>query len=66
MAVLCADRDPIDLPLRGAGKLILDPTRKGYSKAALLQPVREIRTDVSQSGNNQLIQVNCKMFVVRN
>jgi hypothetical protein len=57
MTVLCADRDPIDVLLRGAGKLILDPTCKGYSKAALLQPVREIRADGSKSGNNQLIQV---------
>jgi hypothetical protein len=57
MTVLCADRDPIDVPLRGAGKLILDSTCKGYSKAALLQPVREITADGSKSGNNQLIQV---------
>ena len=57
MTVLCTDRDPIDVPLRGAGKLTLEPTCKGYSKAALLQPVREIRADGSKSGNNQLIQV---------
>ena len=57
MTVLCADRDPIDVPLRGAGKLMLDSTCKGYSKAALLQPVREIIADGSKNGNNQLIQV---------
>jgi len=57
MTVLCADRDPIDVPLRGAGKLMLDSTCKGYSKAAMLQPVREIRADGSKSGNNQVIQV---------
>jgi hypothetical protein len=57
VTVLCADRDPIDVPLRGAGKLILDPNCKGYSKAALLQPIQAVRADSSKSGNNQLIQV---------
>ena len=57
MTVLCADRDPIDIPLRGASKLVLDPTCKCDSKAALLQPVRVIKADGSRSGNNQLIQV---------
>jgi len=57
MTVLCADRDPIDIPLRGAGKLVLDPTCKGYSKAALLQPVRVIKAYGSRSRNNILIQV---------
>jgi hypothetical protein len=57
MTVLCADRDPIVVPLRGAGKLILDSTCKDYSKAALLQSVREIRADGSKNENNQLIQV---------
>jgi hypothetical protein len=37
MTVLCADRDPVDVPLKGAGKLLIDPTYKGYSRAALLQ-----------------------------
>jgi hypothetical protein len=55
--VLCADRDTVDIPLRGAGKLVLDPTCKGYSKAALLQPVWVIKAESSRSGNNQLIQV---------
>jgi hypothetical protein len=29
MRVLCADRDPVDIPLKGAGKLFLDSTCKG-------------------------------------
>ena len=57
MTVLCADRDPVDIPLKGAGKLILDPTCKGYSWAALLQPVQAIKANSSKNGNNQLIQV---------
>jgi hypothetical protein len=55
--VLYSDRDPIDVPLRGAGKLILDSTSKGYSRAALLQPVREISVDGSKRANKQSIQV---------
>jgi hypothetical protein len=57
MTVLCADQDPVDVTLKGAGKLTLDPTCKGYSKAALLQPVRVINANSSKSGNNQLVQV---------
>jgi hypothetical protein len=57
MKVLCADRNPIDIPLRGATKLVLDPTCKGYGKAALLQPVRVIKADGSRSGDKQLIQM---------
>jgi hypothetical protein len=57
MTVLCADRDPVDLPLKGAGKLFLDSTCKGYSKAALLQPMRSILANNSDNGGNQLIQV---------
>jgi hypothetical protein len=57
MTVLCADQDPVDVFLKGAGRLTLDPTCKGYSKAALLQPVRVIKANSSKSGNNQLVQV---------
>jgi len=57
LTVLCADRDPVEVPLRRTGKLTLDPTCKGFSRAALLQPVRGINANGSKSGNNQLIQV---------
>jgi hypothetical protein len=60
MTVLCADRDPVDIPLKGTGKLILDPTCKGYSKAALLRPVRVIKANSSKRLNNQLIQVQLR------
>jgi len=59
LTVLCADRDPVDIPLKGTGKLILDPTCKGYSRAALLQPVRIVHAN-SSKGNNQLIQVKLR------
>jgi hypothetical protein len=47
----------MDIPLKGAGKLMLDPTRKDYSKAALLQPMRVLQANSSKNGNNQLVQV---------
>jgi hypothetical protein len=30
MPVLCADQDSIDILLKGAGKLVIQPTCKGY------------------------------------
>jgi hypothetical protein len=56
MAV-CADRDPVDIPLKGAGKLLIDSTFKGYSRTALLQPMRVIHANSSNGENNRLIQV---------
>jgi len=55
--VLCSDRDPVDIPLKGAGKLIIDSTCKGYSKAALLQPMRSVLANNSNTRDSQLIQV---------
>ena len=57
MTVLCDDWDPVDIPLKGAHKLSLDSTCKGYSKAVLLQPMRSILANNSYKGNNQLIQI---------
>jgi hypothetical protein len=34
MTVLSADRDRVDTPLKGAGRLVLEPACKGYSKVA--------------------------------
>ena len=58
--MLCADRDLGEVPLKGAGKLTLDPTCKGYSRAALLQPMRVINATSSKSGSNQLVQVQLR------
>ena len=57
MTVLCNDRDPVDIPLKGAGKLFIDSTCKGYSKAALLQPMRSVLVNSSKTKDSQLIQV---------
>jgi len=42
MTVLCNDRDPVDIPLKGPGKLVIQSTCKGHGKAALLQPMRSV------------------------
>ena len=57
ITILCADRDPVDVPLKGAGRLSIDPACKGYSRAALLQPVRAITANQSNSKEHQLVQV---------
>ena len=57
ITVLCADRDPVDVPLRGAGKLVIRPTCKGYSKAALLQPLHSVTVKNSQYKESKLVQV---------
>ena len=57
MTILCADRDPIDVPLKGAGELSVDPNCKGYSRAALLQPLRTARTNASSTKEHRLAQI---------
>jgi hypothetical protein len=57
VTVFCADRDPVDIPLKGAGKLVIRPTCKGYSKAALLQPLHSVTVNNSQYKKSKLVQV---------
>ena len=57
MITLCADRDPVDIPLKGPGKLVIDSTCTGYSKAALPQLMRSVLANSSNDRDNQLIQV---------
>jgi hypothetical protein len=57
LTVLCAERDPVDIRLKETGRLRIDPTCKGYSKTALLQPVRVIQGNSSNSKNNRLMQI---------
>ena len=47
MTVLRADRDPVDIPLKGPGKPVIDSTCTGYSKAALPQPMRSVLANSS-------------------
>jgi hypothetical protein len=57
MTILCADRDPVDIPLKRAGRLSVDPTCKGYSGAALLQPMRAAKVNNSNAKEHRLMQV---------
>jgi len=57
LTVLCADRDPTAIPLQGASKLAIDSTCKGYSKAALLQPMRSVLANGPNNRVNQLIKI---------
>jgi len=57
MTILCAGRDPVDVPLKGAGRLSVDPNCKGYSRAALLQPLRAAKANNSNTKENRLVQV---------
>jgi len=57
MTILCADQDPIHVPLKGAGKLSIDPNCKGYSRAALLQPLPTARINASSAKEHRLAQI---------
>jgi len=57
ITVLCAGQDPIDIPLKGAGKLFVVSNCKGYSRAALLQPLRAGKVNTSITQEHRLIQV---------
>jgi hypothetical protein len=56
ITILCADRVPVDVPLKGAGKLSIDPACKGYSRAALLQPLRSVNANTSSAREHRLAQ----------
>jgi len=43
--------------LKGAGRLVVDPTCKAYSKAALLQPMRATEVNTSNAREHGLAQV---------
>ena len=66
MTILCADRDPVDMPLKGVGRLVFDPTCKGYSKAALLQPMRATRETRQARGNIDSRRSSYTMTVAKN
>jgi hypothetical protein len=57
ITVLCAGQDPIDIPLKGAGKLSVDSNCKGYSRAALLQPLCTGKANISSEKEHRLVQV---------
>lgn len=58
ITILCAGHDPVDIPLKGAGKLFVDSNCKGYSRAALLQPLRTGKVNTSGTKEHRLVQVD--------
>jgi hypothetical protein len=60
MTILCAERDPVDVPLKGAGRLSVDPTCKGYSRTALLQPLRAVNVNTSLAKEHRLAQIQLR------
>ena len=48
--------DPVDVPLIGAGKLIIETAPKGYSKAALLQTLRSIVANASRKWAGRILK----------
>jgi len=57
MTILCAGRDAVDVPLKGAGRLSVDPTCKVYSRVALLQHLRAVTANISNTKEYRLAQV---------
>jgi hypothetical protein len=57
ITILCAVQDPVDIPLKGVGKLSVDSNCKGYRRAALLQPLRIGKANKSIERENRLVQV---------
>jgi hypothetical protein len=56
ITILCTGHDPVDITLKGAGKLSVDPNCKGCSRAALLQPLRSGKTNKSSGREHRLVQ----------
>jgi len=57
MTILCADRYPVDIPLKRAGRLSVDPNCKDYNRAALLQPMSAAKVNNSNAKEHRLVQV---------
>jgi hypothetical protein len=60
MTILCADRDPVDVPLKGAGRLSVDPNCKGYSRTALLQLLCAVNVNTSLAKEHRLVQIQLR------
>ena len=60
MTILGIGQDPVDIPLKGAGKLSVDSNCKGYSRAALLQPLRAAKANKADIKEHRLVQVQLR------
>jgi len=57
MTILRAGPDPVVIPVKGTRRLSVNPTCKGYSRAALLQPFHAAKANNSNTKENHLVQV---------
>ena len=57
ITIVCTGRDPMDIPLKGAGRLSVDSHCKGYSRAALLQPLHTNQANTSNTKEHRLAQI---------
>jgi hypothetical protein len=57
VTVLCGEKEPIDVTLKGVGKLHMNSGCKGYSSTALLQTSFTVTNNVSMKGGDLLTQI---------
>jgi hypothetical protein len=64
MTILCRDEEPVDIPIKGMGKLSSSPGCKGYSISAMLQASSIVTCNLTLKDGNLLPQVPSNMIVV--
>jgi hypothetical protein len=57
ITILRAGQDPIDIPVKEAGKLSVDSNCKRYSRAALLQSLRTGKVNTPDAKEHRLLEV---------
>ena len=57
VTIVCPDREPVEIKLRGTGKLNIDSGCKGYSLTALLTTKEEIQVNYTGKGGELLSKV---------
>ena len=60
VTILCNDKEPIDVVLKGVGKLSIDSGCKGYSTSAVLQTSTTVPSNSSLKGGDLLTQIPLK------
>jgi hypothetical protein len=65
MNILCRDEQPVDIPMKGMGKLSSSLGSKGYSISAVLLASRIVTSNLTLEDGNLLPQVPSNMTVVK-
>jgi hypothetical protein len=58
ITILCTGRAPVDMALRGTGKLGINSTCRGYSRSVMLQPHSAINVNNSIQPKDLMSGVN--------